>query len=374
MLVIKDKADIKIEYPIEKLANKDKVVFFDIETTGFSRQYCNVYLIGCLYFCGEQPMYAQWLADNFNDEANVLMAFHKFIQKYDTLIHFNGNSFDIPFLKERGEKYKLDFQFDKFQSIDIYKPLSRLHHILKTENQKQKTFEQLLGLKRKDPFTGGDLIEVFKQYVESKDERLIFPLLLHNKEDVWNMGHLISLLSISDLFDYHFKIADYKISEFKNINGDTERELLIAINLTNKIPISISYNYDDIYLRANGSKANLSIKVKSGTYKYFFDNYKDYYYLPLEDRALHKSVASFVDKQYRKPATASTCYEKVSGDFLPMFDLESHIFSQYFKEENKSKYGVIKLDCLKADNIFEYCKTILNHLKVKPQNYHSKEG
>lgn len=368
MLVIKDKANIKIEYPLENLTDKDKILFFDIETTGFSRQYCNVYLIGCLYFCGDQPMYAQWLADNFNDEANVLMAFHKFIQNYDTLIHFNGNSFDIPFLKERGEKYKLDFNFDRFNSIDIYKSISGLNHILKMENQKQKTFEQLLGIKREDPFSGGDLVEVFKHYVESNDKRLIFPLLLHNKEDVWNMGHLTSLISVADLFDCKFEVSNYKISDFKNMNGDIEQELLISLNLTNKVPVNIAYNCGDIYLRTNGSTANISVKIKSGTYRYFFENYKDYYYLPLEDRALHKSIASFVDKQYRKQATASTCYEKFSGVFLPMFDLENHTFSQCFKEENKSKSGFIKSDSINNDNIFEYCTTIINHLKIKPKN------
>lgn len=44
------------------------------------------------------------------------------------------------------------------------------------ENNKQKSFEKLLGINRSDPFSGGDLIEVFKHYVESKDERLLFPL------------------------------------------------------------------------------------------------------------------------------------------------------------------------------------------------------
>ena len=367
MLVIKDKADIKIEYPIETLADKEKVLFFDIETTGFSRQYCNVYLIGCLYFCGDQPMYAQWLADNFNDEANVLMAFHKFIQNYDTLIHFNGNGFDIPFLKERGEKYKLDFDFDRFKSIDIYKSVSGINHILKMENQKQKTFEQLIGINREDPFSGGDLIEVFKHYVESKDERLIFTLLLHNKEDVWNMGHLTSLLAISDLFECNFEISDYKISDFKNIDGDIEQELLIKLHLNNKLPIPLSYNYENIYLRAKDNTANISVKIKSGTYKYFFENHKDYYYLPLEDRALHKSVASFVDKQYRKQATASTCYDRISGDFLPMFDLSSQTFIQCFKEEYKSGLNYIKADSINTDNIFEYTITIINHLKNKPK-------
>ena len=36
MIVIRNKADITIEYQVEKIANKDKVIFFDIETTGFS--------------------------------------------------------------------------------------------------------------------------------------------------------------------------------------------------------------------------------------------------------------------------------------------------------------------------------------------------
>lgn len=367
MLVIKDKEDIKITYPIQEIAEKDNVLFFDIETTGFSRKYCIVYLIGCMYFSGNQPMYIQWLAENFNDEANVLMAFHKFIQNFHTIIHFNGNSFDMPFLQERGEKYHLNFAFDRFKSIDIYKPVSKINHILKMDNQKQKTFEQLLAIRRTDPFSGGDLIEVFKQYVESKDDRLLFPLLLHNREDVCNMGELIALLSISDLFDYKFKISGYQIHNFKNLDGDVEQELCISLELKTPIPIPISYNYNGIYLRANDMKVNISVKVKNGTYKYFFDNYENYYYLPLEDKAIHKSVAGFVDKKYRKKATASTCYEKFSGSFLPVFNLDHESFTQIFKENNKDKTGFIQCEFMNDENIFEYTSMILEYLKQKPK-------
>ncbi len=101
-----------------------------------------------MYYAGDELMYTQWLAENFNDEANVLMAFYKFIQNFDTIIHFNGNSFDIPFVTERGRKYMLEFDFDKFKHIDIYKSVNTLNHILKMENQKQKSFETLLGIKR----------------------------------------------------------------------------------------------------------------------------------------------------------------------------------------------------------------------------------
>lgn len=46
---------------------------------------------------------------------------------------------------------------------------------------------------------------------------------------------------------------------------------------------------------------------------------KDYYYLPKEDRAIHRSIACYVDKAYRQKATAATCYIRQEGIFLPSF-------------------------------------------------------
>ena len=365
MLVIRDKANIKIDYPVSTIANPDKTIFFDIETTGFSRKYCNVYLIGCMYFSNNELMYAQWLAENFNDEANVLMAFHKFLKRFNTIIHFNGNAFDIPFVKERGEKYNLDFDFDRFNSIDIYKPLSKLNHILNLENQKQKTFEKALNIKRTDPFSGGELVEVFKHYVESKDERLIFPLLLHNREDVINMGKLISLLSVKDVFDGKFHIQEYSINEYTNVEGDIEKELRINISFENRIPLKMIYNKDYLHFSAIDDRGYITVKIINGTFKYFFPNSKDYYYLPLEDKAIHKSIASFVDKNYRKQASASTCYEKFSGEFLPVYSLDNDCFPQVLREDYKSKTGVIKPSVLKDENIYSYVLDIIKFMKNK---------
>ena len=309
-------------------------------------------------------MYTQWLAENFNDEANVLMAFYKFIQNFDTIIHFNGNAFDIPFVKERGEKYKLEFNFDKFKSIDIYKPVSKLNHILKMENQKQKTFEQILGIKRRDPFSGGDLIEVFKHFAESKDERLIFSLLLHNREDIINMGKLISLLSVSDLFNNKlFSISKFDFNGYSDINGDIQKELRIDLSLNNPIPFSLSYNCRSIHFAADKNRAVITVDVIQGTFKYFFNNPKDYYYLPLEDKAIHKSISAFVDRQFRKQATASTCYEKFSGDFLPICNLDNPLFKHTLKEDYKSKTALIKTDTITDKTIYAYACEIIEFIK-----------
>ena len=65
------------------------------------------------------------------------------------------------------------------------------------------------------------------------------------------------------------------------------------------------------------TRGALTLPLFQGELLYFFPDYKNYYYLPLEDQAVHKSVASYVDKKYRRPATAATCYIRKKGVFLP---------------------------------------------------------
>ena len=49
--------------------------------------------------------------------------------------------------------------------------------------------------------------------------------------------------------------------------------------------------------------------------------------------AIHKSVASFVDKTHRIQATAATCYTRKLSSYLPQWD---YVFEPFFKREYKS--------------------------------------
>ena len=71
---------------------------------------------------------------------------------------------------------------------------------------------------------------------------------------------------------------------------------------------------------AEGGELRLSIPLFRGELKYFYPNYRDYYYLIYEDTAIHKSVGEYVDRSARKKATAATCYTKKEGLFLPLPD------------------------------------------------------
>ena len=100
--------------------------------------------------------------------------------------------------------------------------------------------------------------------------------------------------------------------------------------------------------------------------KYFYSNYHDYYYLPTEDVALHKSVAGFVDKEHRVNATASTCYTRKFASYLPQWDV---LFEPFFKRDYKSRELFFELtDELKKDRL-AFCKYASHILTMMASTY-----
>lgn len=169
-------------------------VFFDIETTGFSWKSAKCYLIGVLYEEDGKIFIEQFFADDLSKEKDLLNHFYDFLNDYDTLISFNGDGFDIPFLKNRARA--LDIERDiTLKSVDILKLIRPYKDTLPVPNLKLKTLEKYLGIYRKDLYDGGKLIKVYYNYIKTKDKALRELILLHNFEDIKNMLPLDRLLS-----------------------------------------------------------------------------------------------------------------------------------------------------------------------------------
>ena len=81
-------------------------------------------------------------------------------------------------------------------------------------------------------------------------------------------------------------------------------------------------------------------------------DYIDLYdYLPKEDRAIHRSIACYVDKAYRQKATAATCYIRQEGIFLPSFDTSLQpAFRKSF--DDKQLYILCDTEKLTSDPAF----------------------
>lgn len=334
--------------------------FFDIETTGFSPKTSFVYLIGLALRRGEEIHIYQFFAENRREEEEILKGFYQRLCMSETIITFNGPGFDIPFLKSREALYHLDGGWESFQYIDLYKITSRLSHLLKLPDKKQKSAEQFLGIQREDLYTGGDLISVYFAYEKQQDSQSETLLLLHNYEDVLGMTKLLALLSYADFFAAPANVLGAVIQNYRPYNAsEDESELLITLKASVPFPKQILVQTDFCSLMCRDETAQFLVKICQGEFRFYYDNYRDYYYLPDEDMAIHKSVAAFVDSKHRKKATAATCYSRRKGTFLPQ---QETLFTPCFYPEKKSKTSYFELQdsfLTDSDSIALYASHLL---------------
>jgi uncharacterized protein YprB with RNaseH-like and TPR domain len=357
MQVINNTIDVNLEYSFFDYKQTD-ILFFDIETTGFSPETTALYLIGCLYFKDNHWNIIQWFANDYSSEKSILTAFFTFMMDYKLLVHYNGTGFDIPYILKKCRFHELDFSFENIENVDIYKRIYPYKKVFRTPNLKQKTMEQFLDIEREDLYSGGELIEVYRNYLlqlrtnQDASKPLADILFLHNNEDLQGMLRLSKILCFVDLFEKDFEIIKTCLEE---------EYLQIQLKPSKELPKRISFGNDTLYINAFQNTATLKINLYKNELKFFYDNYKDYYYLPKEDTAIHKSVAFYVDKDFRTRAKAANCYSKKTGCFIPQF---REIVTPYFKIDylDKVKYIETTEEFLNNyDDLKKYVKHLFTH-------------
>lgn len=153
-------------------AKPSDFLFFDIETTGLSPKTSRVFLLGCLY-CTDSQVFEirQFFAEDSTDaeEYTLLKTFSDIVKTKKHLVHFNGTSFDLPYLIHRYEALGLEHPFSKIQQTDLYRELLHMPSFFKQmENHRQKTFETLVSYHREDTLSGKEMIKFYQKYQNSK--------------------------------------------------------------------------------------------------------------------------------------------------------------------------------------------------------------
>ncbi len=183
---------------------QEQCLFFDIETTGLSPRASSLYLIGTMAYdaAGGNWQITQWFADRHRDEEAIIRLFLDTLEHYDYLYHFNGKTFDIPYLLRKSEKYHIELSDHACQilhdatgnrSIDLLAQIRPLKKILGISRAGQTDLEHWIGINREDTYHGGELIAVYSRYMQDRilhpgqAEELEHVLLLHNHDDMEGM-------------------------------------------------------------------------------------------------------------------------------------------------------------------------------------------
>ncbi len=305
-------------------------IFYDIETTGFSPRTSDLYLIGYAYRKEKELQIVQLFAETPNDQEELVQTFANTLQSFSKIISFNGIGFDQPYLEEKYKHYQLENPFSNCKPLDLYKKFYHYKELFHLENRKQRTFETFLGIKRDDPFPGGDLIPLYKSHVANPDEEVLSILLLHNYEDLLHMISLLKLFSYELFFQGGFQIKEMTVENYRNFEGKPAEELYIQLIPEYFFPQPFQHHASPYHIHAEKDHVLLSIPLLRGELRHFFTNYKDYYYLPEEDMAVYKALAGNINKDHRQNAKRSNCYIRHSSLFLPQ---EEEYFTPAFQQD-----------------------------------------
>lgn len=151
--------------------------FLDIETTGLYPNEDSITVIG-LYFCDETEGQLVQLYDNSLNCDDLL----KVMEGTDNVYTYNGERFDLPFIKARlGPDLSMmhkhtDLMFDCWR----YNLKGGFKAVLRR-----------LGIDREtEGLSGLHAIWLWEQYIKQKDQSALELLLKYNRDDVVNLKQL----------------------------------------------------------------------------------------------------------------------------------------------------------------------------------------
>lgn len=172
-------------------SNDDDYIFLDIETLGFFKR--PIILLGLAKVSGNEINVKQYLSRNVGEESAVLDAFLSDIDPNSVFVTFNGQTFDIPFIKNRMRHFNIKntINHPHFDMLHY----SRRQWSDELMNCKLTTLERhLFDIIREDDIPSGLVPEFYTTYAKTGNIGPLIPIIEHNQQDIITLAMIFSKL------------------------------------------------------------------------------------------------------------------------------------------------------------------------------------
>lgn len=174
------------------VAKPDDLLFMDIESCGLYG--ASLFLIGMMYFHEGTLHFEQCLARTYAEEAAVLAAFWRRLEKALVLVTFNGRSFDMNMIRDRSVFHRLEMPRIPLPHLDLLHESRRRWKGSLPNCRLQTLEEHLFGRKRYGDIPGWAIPDAYHRFVDNGDARQVCDILHHNLLDLLTMAELLTVV------------------------------------------------------------------------------------------------------------------------------------------------------------------------------------
>ena len=184
----------------EELAGFDPAtaVFVDIETTGLAGGAgTTAFLVGAGYFIDEPAVFRldQCFMRDFDDEEAMLLYLQDIFVRVETVVTFNGKTFDVPLLRSRFISNRLPFRLDAALHYDLIHAVRRIFKLRLKDCSLANVEREVLNIRRHGDIPGAEIPQVWFDYLRTRDAHVLPRVFNHHRNDVVSLVALAALIA-----------------------------------------------------------------------------------------------------------------------------------------------------------------------------------
>lgn len=274
-----------------------KVLFLDTETTGLSGGAGTVaFEIGIGFVKGRALVIRQYVMRDYSEEAAMLEEIAGLFRRSDTVVSFNGKSFDLPLLESRMVMNRIRLSVTQMPHFDLLHAARRVYKLRLKRCNLASLEEAVLGQQRDDDLPGAQVPQRYFDYIKTKEFSLLEDVLRHNFDDVKSLasltGHLCAVFREPERLEYAEDLFGVGRTLMRGGHTQQARKCFRILGRSTMsaqahMHLAVSYKKEKDWLQASASWQDMIARGEGGVWpyielaKYFEHIERDY------QRALH---------------------------------------------------------------------------------------
>lgn len=172
-----------------------KVLFLDIETTGFPGAATVPFLVGLGWWDGMTFVIQQMCLKSRNAEENMLMTLCSEVNRFHGLVTYNGKSFDIPVVNSRLVITRLRPPLNFHNHLDLLTVVKAIGKRPGYGQSLRESLRRFCCVTRQSDIDSSTIPVMYFLYEKSGDFSLLESVIKHNAMDVVDMACLLRSLA-----------------------------------------------------------------------------------------------------------------------------------------------------------------------------------